>query len=503
MNLRTMLDETVRRYPDKMAIALGERRLSYAELDELSNRVASGLMKIGLAKGDRVAMLLSNSPDFAVIYFGIVKAGAIAVPLDTKYKLTEISALISDCQPKVLIGESAPLEAIGPALAGFKSIERVISLGPDYRDEFLSYQALLDSGSAQPVEVDIKPEDAAHIAYTSGPTLHPRGVVLSHRSLVTEAAISAAGFGQGDSDRVVLFALPMHHAFGLVVILFTSVYKGSTVVMLNGVSVSSLMELIEREKATMFMGVPFVHALMVSEAEEKGMKYDLSSLRLCGSAGAALPEDIAQRFRKIFGLGLVDFWGQTEASAHVTCCSLNGASVEGSVGKALPGWQLKILDEKGRELPANHRGEIVVRGPLMSEYYGHPRLTATVLRGGWLYTGDLGMVDDRGNLFLFGNKKGMIIAKGQNIFPGDIEEVLLRHPKVAEAAVVGMPDEVRGETIRAVIRLKAGEKASEQEMKRFCQEHLANYKVPKQVIFVDSIPRTESGEIRKEALRKL
>jgi long-chain acyl-CoA synthetase len=302
---------------------------------------------------------------------------------------------------------------------------------------------------------------------------------------------------------VVLFALPMHHAFGLVVILFTSIYKGSTVLMLNGVSIPSLMELIKKEKATMFMGVPFIHALMVNLAEEEGAKYDLSSLRLCGSAGAALPADIAQKFKEHFGLGLVDFWGMTEASAHVTCCSLNGKAISGSVGKALPGWELKIVDEMGRELPPNQPGEIVVRGPLMSEYYHHPQLTTTVLRQGWLYTGDLGMVDDQGNLFLTGNKKGMIIAKGQNIYPGDIEEVLYLHPKVAEAAVIGMPDEVRGQTIRAVIQLKAGEVASEQEMRRFCLEHLANYKAPKQVIFINSLPKTATGEIRKEDLRRL
>ncbi len=503
MNLRTMLEEAVGRYGDKTAIALGERRLSYAELDRLSNKVANALIKMGVTRGDRVAMLLSNSLEFAVIYFGIVKAGAIAVLLDTKYKLTELAALLNDCQPKVLVSESGLLKPIAPALPGFKSIEHIIDVGPEYGEEFTSYPAFLESGSAQPLDIDIMSEDAAHIAYTSGPTLHPRGVVLSHRSLVTEAAISAAGFGQTDSDRVVLFALPMHHAFGLVVILFTSIYKGSTVLMLNGVSVASLLELIEREKATIFLGVPFIHALMVNEVEEKGTKYDLSSLRLCGSAGAALPAAIALRFKKHFGLGLVDFWGQTEASAHVTCCSLNGASVDGSVGRALPGWELKIVDEEGLELPPNQRGEIAVRGPLMSGYYRHPELTARSLREGWLYTGDLGMVDEWGNLFLVGNNKGMIIAKGQNIYPGDIEEVLCRHPKVAEAAVVGMPDEVRGQAIRAVIRLKAGEVASEQELRRFCLEHLANYKTPKQIIFTDSIPRTATGEISKEDLRKL
>jgi long-chain acyl-CoA synthetase len=498
-----MLEETVGRYRDKTAIALGECRLSYAELDEHSNRVANALIKMGVSKGDRVAMLLSNSLEFATIYFGIVKIGGIAVPLDTKYKLTELAALFNDSQPKVLVVESPLLEPIVPALPSFKFIEQVIVVGADYRGEFISYPEMVDSSSSQPVNVEITAEDTAHIAYTSGPALHPRGVVLPHGSLVTEAAISAAGFQQTDEDSVVLFALPMHHAFGLVVILFTSIYKGSTVVILNGISISSLMELIERERVTVFMGVPFVHALVVNLADEGGVKHDLSSLRLCGSAGAALPVDIAQRFKKHFGLGIVDFWGMTEASAHVTCCSVNGIGKPGSVGKALLGWELKIVDDNGRELSPNHPGEIAVRGPVMSGYYHHPQLTAGALRGGWLYTGDLGMVDDDGSVFLAGSKKDMIIAKGQNIFPSDIEEVLCTHPKVAEAAVVGMPDEVRGETIRAVVRLKPGEAASEQEIRRFCLERLANYKAPKQVIFADSLPKTATGEIRKEDLRRL
>lgn len=502
MNLRLMLEETARRYPDRTAIALGEVRWSYTELDERSNRVANALVSLRVGKGDRVAMLLSNSLEFAAIYFGIVKAGGIAVPLDTKYRLTELRSLFNDCQPKVLVAESPALEPIAPALSAFKSIEQVISVGPDYGDRFISYPQMVQSSPPRPVDVAIMPGDTAHIAYTSGPSLHPRGVVLPHRSLVTEAAISAAGFQQTDRDRVALFALPMHHAFGLVVILFTSIYTGSPVIMLPGLSMPGLTELIERERVTMFHGVPFVHALLVNLAEEGGVKRDLSSLRLCGSAGAALPVSIAAKFKKYFGRDIVDFWGMTESSAHVTCCPLNVPCQPGSVGKALPGWEMKIVDDSDRELAPNQPGEIAVRGPVMSGYYRHPELTARVLRDGWLHTGDLGKVDDGGSLFLTGNKKNMIIAKGQNIYPSDIEEVLGSHPKVAEVVAVGLPDEVRGETIRAVVRLKPGEVANEQELRRFCLEHLASYKVPKQVVFAGSLPRTATGEIRREDLRK-
>lgn len=501
MNLKLMLEEAAEQYRDKTAIALGDNRVSYTQLDRESNMVASALTNMGVGKGDRVAMLLSNSLEFVVIYFGIVKIGGIAVPLDTKYKSTELAALFNDCQPKVLVTESSLLPPIVLALPRWKSLEQVIEVGPGYSGKYLSYQEVITTSSVEQPEVEIMPGDTAHIAYTSGPALQPRGVVLSHESLVTEARISAEGFQQTDKDIVALFALPLHHAFGLIVILLTSIYKGSTMVILPGLSINNLMEVVERERVTMFMGVPFVHALVVNWMEQEGAGRALSSLRLCGSAGAALPVDIAQKFSEYLDLNIVDFWGQTEASAHVTCTAIGDAIKPGCVGRALPGWQLKIVDEGGQELPPNQPGEIVVRGPIMTEYYRQPEATAEAIRDGWLYTGDLGMVDESGDVFLTGMKKDMINAKGQNIYPSDIEEVLRYHPGVAEVAVVGVPDKARGEIIKAVIQLKAGQVATEQEMKRLCLDRLANYKVPKQFVFVDSLPKTPTGEIRKDTLR--
>jgi long-chain acyl-CoA synthetase len=288
-----------------------------------------------------------------------------------------------------------------------------------------------------------------------------------------------------------------------VVILLTAIAKGSTMVMLGGLSISSLLEVIERERATIFMAVPFVHALIANTAETEGIHHDLSSIRLWGTAGAAMPPKIWQKIKQHFGLSAVDFWGMTESAAHVTCQSLDGAGKPGSVGKALPGWELKIVDDAGRELPPDQPGEIVVRGPIMNGYYNNPQATDEVIKNGWLHTGDMGKVDEGGWLFLLaGRKRDMLIAKGQNIYPGDIEQVLASHPKVAEAAVVGVPDEVRGESPRAFVRLKAGEVATEQEMKRFCLERLANYKVPREFIFTGSLPKTAEGKIDKKSLRE-
>jgi long-chain acyl-CoA synthetase len=237
-------------------------------------------------------------------------------------------------------------------------------------------------------------------------------------------------------------------------------------------------------------------------AEEEGIKHDLSSLRLCYAGGAPISTDIMKRFHQLYGLDVVQFWGLTEATSHLTCQPIDGTGKLGSVGKALPGWEVKIVDDNDKELPLNQSGEMIVSGPIMKGYYNNPRATAEAIKNGWLYTGDIGRVDENGELFILGRKKEMIIAKGQNIYPGDIEDVLYTHPKVAEAAVVGIPDELRGEVVRAVISLKAGEAATEQEIKRFCLERIANYKVPKQVIFLDSLPKTATGKIRKEDLEK-
>ena len=489
MNLKMMLDEAVKRYGKKTMVAMGDSRLSYAQLDEASNKIANALIGMGVGRGDRVTMLISNSPEFAAIYFGVVKIGGIAVPLDTKYKPAELASLFDDSQPRVLVAESPLLKPIAQSLPDFKSIAHVIEVGGEGEGQFLSYGQIMATGSAKPVVVEVAPGDIAHIAYTSGPSFNPRGVMMSHQALVREAAMSGDGFGQTDKDIVVLFALPMHHAFGLVVILMTAITKGSSVVIVPGLSIGNLMEVIEKEKATIFMAVPFVHTLIVNAIEAEGIKRDLSSIRLWGTAGAAMPANISQKIGQYLGFTAVDFWGMTESAAHVTCQSPDGKGKPGSVGKPLAGWELKIVGDDNRELPTNQPGEIIVRGPIMNGYYNNPGATAGVIKRGWLYTGDIGRVDEEGWLFLSaGRKKDMMIAKGQNIYPGDIEKVLAGHPKVAEVGVVGIRDEVRGETPRVIIRLKPGEVATEQDIKKFCLGRLANYKVPREIVFTDSLP---------------
>jgi long-chain acyl-CoA synthetase len=503
VSLGRMLGEAARRYGQKTALISDQRRLSYADLNEASNRLASALTKLGVGKGDRLAMLLANSPEFVISFFGIVKIGAIAVLLDPKYKLDELTSFFGDSQPKVLFTESPTMEPLIPALRRFKCIRQVIDLSGQLKGQFLSYDELLVSGTTLEIKSEPEADDLAVIAYTSGPSFGPHGIMLTHQNIITETEISAESFAQTDKDIVPLFGLPLHHAAGLTIVALTTIFHGGTVVMIPGLSLPTLLGTIEKEKATLLIGVPFIFALLVRHAEEEGIKYDLSSLRLCGSGGSPLPVEVSQRFKHLHRRHIVQFWGLTETTAHITCQAVDGSGVLGSIGKPLRGCEVKVVDDTGRELPPNQTGELICRGPLMKGYYHNPKATAEMIEGGWLYTGDIGKIDGEGNIFITGRKKDIIIVKGQNISPSDIEWVLSRHPKVAEVAALGIPDEPRGEVVGVAIRLKTGATATESEIKRFCLERLANYKVPKQVFFVDSMPKTNTGKIDKEALREL
>jgi len=502
MNLKSMLEEAAGRYGEKTSIISGNCRMSYAELDEASNKVANTLLELGVGKGERVAMLLLNSPQFVVVYFGIIKTGAIAVPLDTKYKIAELVSLLNHCRPKALFAESPYLETATSLLPQLPYIEHIIDVSVESAGKYTSYEDIIKDGSAEKVAVVIGDDDTANIGYTSGPgpAFQPKGAMLSHGSLVRSVQISAEGFRQTEEDVVILFALPMHHIVGLVIILLTAVYKASTVVILPGLSITSLMELIEKERVTILIGVPFIHSLIVKKAREEAIEQDLSSLRICGSIGAPLPTKLFRQFEEHLGFGLVNFYGLTESTAHVTCQPLDGSGRFGSIGRALPGWEVKIVDDGGRELPPENSGEIAVRGPIMSRYYNSPQQTADMIKDGWLYTSDTGNMDGDGCIFLTGIKKDMIITKGQNIYPLDIESVLAAHPKVAQAAVTRIPDEMRGEVVGVAVVLKAGQKATEQQLKKYCLGQLANYKVPKRIIFLQSLPQKDDSSVDKRTL---
>ena len=328
MDLKTALADVTERFGDKTAFMQGERALSFRQLENDSNRVASGLVKLGVNPGDRVALLMENSPDFPVVYFGIVKMGAIAVPLDTKYKWLELKAVFDNCQPVMVIGENACLKAIANKLASLPYIKYKVCMGTETLPGALAHSTLVGAGAGK-IECEPKDTDAAHIAYTSGPTLRARGAVISHGALFATAKASADGFKQTSDDRVILFALPMHHTIGIAVIMLTSIMSGSTVVMLGGISIEALFATIEREKITIFHGVPFIHAMVVNHLKEKGLSNDIGSLRFAGTAGAPIPVEVIADFEKLTGKNLINFYGLTESTSHVSCQPINRSGQNG------------------------------------------------------------------------------------------------------------------------------------------------------------------------------
>ncbi len=502
MNLVEILEEANRLYGKKSAVKHGDRHLTYADLNEASMRFASALHSFGLRKGDRVAMLLGNSIEFVVAYFGIIRVGAVAVLLDPKYKLSELSSLFDDCRPRVLVSETTYLDSFSPHLNEIKPIELVVNISHEPRNYSVSFADFMVSCVCHDKPAQISDSDLAHIAYTSGPSFEPRGVMVSHGHLVEEIRISARSFEQSENDVVIQFALPLHHVIGLVVVMLTSIYCGSTIILLNGISIDSLTAAIERHRITMFVGVPFVHAMLVRKVEEEGIKHDLSSLRVCASAGDILPATIVEKYKQLLGLKLINFYGLTETLGHVTCEPLHALSKTGSVGPALPGWQIKVVDPAGIELPARRPGEVIISGPMMAGYYHKPQATFEVLKDKWLHTGDRGVLDEDGNLYMLGLQKDMLICKGQNIFPSDIEHILSQHPSIARAAVVGVPDKMRGEVVGAAVVFKEGAHASETALLKFCLEHLANYKVPKYFVFWENLPISANGKVNKLAIRE-
>jgi long-chain acyl-CoA synthetase len=489
-NLKLLLTGTVQRCGAKTAITIGRRQVTYAQLEADSNRVARALIKMGVKKGDRVATIQASNPEFVSIFFGIMKVGGIAVPLDARYVPDELNVLFNDCRPRVLVVEDPPLASLLPALSRFDPIKHIITVNTVHNGRFMNYRDILAKNPPKSVNVPVHPEDIAIISYTGGPTLDPHGVALSHRSICTEVVNSAATMAQTEKDVMVQFALPMYHQFGLTAVLLSSIYIGNKLVLVPGTgrSIDSFMEAVAREKGTIYCGVPYIYSLMTNVARREGIRYDLSSMRLWVSGGAPLEPAVTRLFKQSCGFNIIDVYGQTETVCHITMMPMDGSGPIGSSGKALPCWEIKIFDENDRELPPGEEGEIVTRGPVMSGFYHKPEATARIMRNGWLHTGDIGKMDEHGFLYITGRKRRMLILKGQNIFPADIEKVLCAHSKIAEAKVMGVIDLVRGETVKALVKLKPGAAVTEHEIRQYCQGHLADYKLPREIEFVESMP---------------
>ncbi|MCX8181778.1 MAG: long-chain-fatty-acid--CoA ligase [Candidatus Methanomethyliaceae archaeon] len=497
MPLDQILSKSAEKFGDRTAIVWNEKSYSFRDLDLMSNRLANALIEIGLSKGDRVCIFMQNSPEFVISHFGIIKAGGITVPLNVMYRRRELVHMVNDSGATVMVTSEGNLPYVLEVKNDLKSLSKIIVTSLNVPDGCLSFYKLLEEGVEKPANIDNKDDEIAVICYTSGTTGSAKGAMITHSNFISNIATLSELWELTDKDRLMM-ALPMFHVHGLGIAVHGMVYCGYTMILLERFDARKVMEGIERYKCTVFMGVPTMYIKLL-EMEDR--KYDLSSMRLWTVGSAPMPVDAMEKFKERYGFELLERYGMTETAVVIASNPLRGKRKPGSVGMPIPGVEVKVVDEDDKELPVNEVGEIVVRGPnVMKGYWKRPQETEEAFRNGWFHTGDLGKIDEEGYLHIVGRKKEMIISGGFKIFPREVEEVLHAHPKVKEVAVVGIPDPVKGESVKAFIVLKDGMNATDKELDEYCRNNLAAFKVPRIYEFVSSIPRTPSGKILNRLL---
>ncbi len=502
MIVRDYLEKQARERPNKSAILFKEERITFSELHSMSNQLANRLLNLGIKKGDRVVLLFQNCPEFCVAYFAILKIGAIAVVLDFRlspaemeplFQEAEVSAIITSIRQKVFI------DRVTRTVPTLKHVVVTGSQGEEIRD-WHSYEEIIKKESTQNVSIPLYEEDESLYLYTSGTTGRSKGVVLTndHFNYFPESMHNALPFSEADTFGLVL---PISHITGPIV-MNLMVESGMTVSIVDEMTPKRILDAIQNHRITVFNAVPPIFQLILNVPHWE--RYDCSSLRIAAMMGTVVPEQLMKDFNERYPhLRTIQGYGATETSPLLTLTHWEDAFRKmASAGKPVPRVKLKIVGQDGRELGVGENGEIIASGPqIMKGYFKDPKATAKKIRDGWYYTGDLGRFDEDGYLYILGRADDMVITGGLNVYPSEVETVLLNHPKVQEAAVVGIPDSRRGQVMRAVVVLKHGETATQREILKFCKERLASFKIPRQLEFKDSLPKSRTGKIAKRQLR--
>jgi long-chain acyl-CoA synthetase len=526
--LHESLSMAASRYANNTAVIFYGRKITYRELDAAATRFAAALQGLGVNKGDRVMIDMPNTPQFIIAFYGILRAGAIVVPANPQYVARELAYQATDSGAQTIVAltmnwntirearASTPLkravltnikEYFPPLLKLLFTIAKEKKEGhrPDVRGEpgVYDFRSLLkEAGDLTPVTVGQR--EVAVLGYTGGTTGVPKGAMLTHRNLVAQAAISAAWFvDRLPGKDVYMGALPLFHVFGLACVMNLGVHEGAAVILVpDPRDLKSLLSAAHTHRPTAFSGVPALYAAINSHADLR--KYDLTSITTCTSGAAPLPEQVQTTFEHLTGGRLVEGFGLTETCAASIVNPMKGARKIGSIGVPMPNTLAKIVDaQTGTDLPVGQVGEIAISGPqVMAGYWNNPGETAKVMRpDGFFLTGDLGTMDEDGFFKVVDRKKDMFIVGGFNVYPREIEEVLSLHPKVMDAAVVGIPDVQRGHNVKAYVVLKPGQQATAAEVTDYCRRNLTRYKVPREVEFRDAIPKTMVGKVLRRALR--
>ena len=500
--------------PERASLVFEGKRRVYSETGERVNRLANALVKLGVKKDDRVAMLQVNCPEVVESYFATAKIGGIFVPLNFRAKVDELSYMVGNAEAKILFVGGRYLEVARTMLPDLPTVERYISL--ESRDvEMLFYDDLVDESPADEVSADIADNDITILMYTAGTTGRPKGVPLRHDAFVSYV-LGNVEPASPDIEERNLLTVPLYHVAGMQGVL-AAIYGGRTLVMMRQFEVREWLETVQRERATRAMLVPTMLKTIIDHPDFA--KYDLSSLQVITYGAASMPFEVISKAIKVMPwVKFINAFGQTETASTITALGPEDHVIEGSeeekakkvkrlaqsIGRPLPDVEVKIVDQQGNELPPYEVGDIVARGPrIMTGYWHDEQKTKQAFTpDGWLITGDRGWKDEEGYIFLAGRSDDMIIRGGENISPEEVEDVLHSHPKIEEAAVIGIPDLEWGQQPRAIVVLKKGESATAEEIMEYCRSKLASFKRPRSVIFVDSLPRNPVGKVLRKALRE-
>jgi long-chain acyl-CoA synthetase len=476
--------------PERPAIRLDDLVMPYKMLDGASAHVAGLLAARGIEPGDRVGLLMPNVPPFPVIYFGILRLGAVVVPLNPLLKAREVAFHLSDSQAKLLFAWHGFADA---ARAGAEQAHaEYVEVEPQ------GFVELVGQAEPRTAVEDRADEDTAVIIYTSGTTGTPKGAQLTHHNLLDSARV-AVELVDSDPDSVALGSLPLFHAFGMSAGMNAMMRAGGSLTLLPRFDAGKALEIIQRDRVDIFLGVPTMYSALLHHPERDS--FDTSTLRLCVSGGAPLPVEVLRGFEEAFGCTVLEGYGLSETCAMATFNRPDRERKAGSIGFPVEGVEIKLVDEHGDEVAKGEVGEIAIRSPhVMKGYFGREDATREVLKDGWLRTGDMATVDDDGYYFIVDRKKDMIIRGGFNVYPREIEEVLYEHPAIREAAVVGIPHESLGEEVAAAVALTGGAEATPEELVAYVKERVAAYKYPRRVWIVDELPKGPTGKILKREI---
>ncbi len=495
MNIAHHVERGQLLFPDKIALIFENKSFTYTLLNQVANRVANALRGLGIKKGDRVALFLPNIPEFIISYLGILKIGAVAVSVNVMLKSAEVSYILNDCAARAIITTESQSEYVQEA--DLPELQHIL-IAEGTASKGMSLAQLMTNASCEARAIEMDRHAPASILYTSGTTGFPKGATLSHGNVISNNYSANRCYRIQPNDRLLLF-LPLFHCFGQNAILNTGLSACATIILQRRFDLEQVLQTVAEHKVTMFLGVPtvFIKLLNMDTCE-----YNLESIRYYFSAAAPMLKEVAQSWHQKYGLVIHEGYGLTETSPFATY-NHDLKYKLGSIGAAIENVEVKIVDGDGHQVQPGQLGEIVITGPnVMLGYWNRPFETAEVIKNGWFHTGDIGRMDEDGFLYIVDRLKDMINISGFKVYPTEVENVIYQYPAVAECAVYGRPDDLKGEIVTANIVLKAGYAMTEQQIIDFCYERIAAYKVPRVINFVDSIPKNQTGKVLKRVLRK-